>query len=565
MNIQAPRAIWLTLFLVSCALVLALGGTAIWLQTAYYQHNPYFYDPVVYSWENIRLFARLSHGHRLELALTEWLTNPKFPLRTVPLILFAPKLLANELGYVATALPAFLVFLVLLGWTIYQRSRSLAYALASTLLCCAIPGLLNGTYGLGAYWLDLPAAFWVGAAALAILNFIRSEKLTWLMLASTLAACATLSRYIAIAYVIIVCAPVLGYALLKHRHQGKSFLRAVLLPIAASLAPLLLLAGYYLVAQFGANYEYYTKFGYALKQPPLESFLAVSHFLINNFIGLPLVLALLLIVGCHLALIYQKMSSHLEELLITSWYGLSVVLFLVAIGTKDAFQSMFYAVPLIFFAAVSPIALPKESFSKISRPLKRVIVPSLIVFALLVMQHTITVSSNTALHPVRYLREQNRLDFALGRVLSKEAIAQTAMDVHRPMIWETFFDEHNFMPSLEAFYQSKKLVEPAFKFTVHETYWKALYPGLDPTQMSLKVYQQTTESINVIVVLEDPAVVSQLKIFDNPYTRSVAAYMATQVPKDTNWKALTTIKTKRYGRLIAYRNQALSKVAHGSL
>ena len=571
MNTQVPKSIQLTVFLVSCALVLILGSVAVWIQTVYFKHNPFFYDPVVYSWHSIKLFASLSHSNRFALALTEWLTNPKYPLRTVPLILFAPGLLANQLGYVATALPALLVFLVLLGWTIYQRTRSVAYALATSILFCSIPGLLSFHYGLGTYWLDLPATFWVGSTALALLNFIKSEKLKWLWFASTLAACASLSRYIAIAYVLVVCAPILGYALFKRWHQEKSFRRAVLLPLAASLLPLLLLSGYFLAAQFSANYDYYTKFGYALKQPPLDSFLAISRFLIDAFFGQPLCFALILIfcgylaLICQLAFIDKQFPKISEDLIITGWYAVSVILFLVAIGTKEAFQSMFYAAPLIFFAAVSPIPLLKEP-GKISRSLKLVIVSSLIIFALLSTQHTIAEASDKAAHPTRPYREQNRLDFAIGRILSQEA--NTA---NKPMSWEAFFDEHNFMPSVEAFYQSKKLIEPAFRFTIHEAYWKALYPGLDPAQLSRKIYQETAALIDVVFVFADatlagsalasPASVAQAPRFDNPYSQAVASYMATQIPQDANWKRFAVVRTKQYGRLIAYRNLARSNAS----
>ena len=93
-------------------------------------HAPFFYDPVGYQLYNVRVYGRLEEAGRLSVAAHEWLTNERYPLRTVPLILFAPTLLARPLGYLGTVLPMLAAFLVVLGWTVYLRSRNVLYAAA---------------------------------------------------------------------------------------------------------------------------------------------------------------------------------------------------------------------------------------------------------------------------------------------------------------------------------------------------------------------------------------------------------------------------------------------------
>lgn len=546
MQKEISRPIKLVLLLVSLVLTLVLGGSAVWLQTLYFQHYPYFFDPVVYAWDNINLSKELAHSSRIGVAWQEWLTNSKNPLRTVPIILLAPGLLTAETGHVATVLPALLAFLILLGWTVYRRTHSLIYAVGSVALFCATPGLLSPIYGLGAYWLDLPAALWVGAAALSLLNFIEARYLRWLLLASTLAAFACLSRYIAIAYIILICAPVLLVHLVQVGLQEKSIRRAILMPLAAALLPLLALSGHFLVTQFSSNYTYYTEFGYALKNDSFEAFIFVIQSLIEYFFSIPLIAILALIFILNLFLARQELFSHRKDLFITSWYATSVILFLTYLGTKDAVQSTMYAVPLLFFAAVSPV--PQPSQIRLLQKFRKFFAYGLMATAFLILPITLNQNFDLVTHPKPPAKEQKRVDASIAEVLAREAQDQT-------LLWESFFDERSFTPSLEQFYRFGKPVEPKYLFTIHEAYWKAFYPGLSPDEISSKVYAIAVQSLDVVVVLENPKRASRIPgLKDDLYSQTVAAHMSVHLPQDSRWKRLSAIRTRPYGRLVFYRN-----------
>jgi hypothetical protein len=546
----STRLTKISLLLMSCALTFALGSLAISFQSLYFKTYPYFFDPVVYSWQNIGLFEKLAQSNRFQVALQEWLTNPKCPIRTVPLILLAPHLLANNIGYIATALPALFVFLMQLGWTVHQRTRSLLYAMATMVLFCSIPGLLNLRYGLGAYWLDLPAALWVGAAALCLVQFLDTKHLRWLMLASTWAAFACLSRYIAIAYLLFACGPILFFYLAEQWYHKRSFRYAVLPPLAASFLPLAVLSGYYLIAQFSHNLKYYTTYGYALKNGALSSFLFVTGFLLNSFFGTLLSCILVIIFCINLFLSRQQLLKQSSDLLLTGWYAISIILFLVALGTSQAFQSTMYAAPLLFFAAVSPV--PTNGFFKGKiRRFRTFLASGAIVIALLLIQQTIYQNTIALVQVPPYFQEHKQLDKTIAGILVQENSKTDNLK------WGAFFNEYSTIPTVEAFYQSGQLINgyPAH-FTIHKAYWRAFFPGLNAHAIKLKVYAQAVKEIDVAVVLQKPGQAAKIPILGNRISRIVAKHMSAKMARDPNWKPIAVIETQTYGKLVAYRNLA---------
>lgn len=91
-------------------LTILVGYTAIRLEKIYRENYPYrSVDPVYYSYYNAKLSIRLSNEDRLSLVADEWSENNRFPLRTVPLLLFAPAWLAKPYGHMATSLPMFFI------------------------------------------------------------------------------------------------------------------------------------------------------------------------------------------------------------------------------------------------------------------------------------------------------------------------------------------------------------------------------------------------------------------------------------------------------------------------
>jgi len=142
-------------------------------QHNYFENHPYFYDPVTYSVRDISLYLEVKDQPRVAAAITEAMLNDRYPLRTIPLILTAPSVLAHPLGHMVTGGMVFLMLLVRFCWTVFKGSGSLLYGLAATALLAALPWHFDCRLGLGAYWLDTVSAYFLLLSALALINWER--------------------------------------------------------------------------------------------------------------------------------------------------------------------------------------------------------------------------------------------------------------------------------------------------------------------------------------------------------------------------------------------------------
>ncbi|MEP0783654.1 hypothetical protein NDI33_07900 [Trichocoleus sp. DQ-A1] len=535
------------IFLWAFFLTSVIGFITIKIEQAYLENYSYFYDPISYSLQNARLYVRLANEGRLGLAIQEWLVNNRHPLRTVPLILFAPSLLANNVGHVATVLPMLFIFLGLLGWTVHRRTDCTPYAISCMALFCAIPGIFHPRLGLSAYWLDLPAAILIGGAALCLLNSSGGRSLKWLVGFAVLASCATLSRYIAAAYAFVICVPVLaGYLIQRWRREGAP-VKTILLPLCVIGITTGLLAGYFLISHLKSNLEYYTVYGYALNRSLLASTTFVIHFLVDYLFGIPGTFILGTICLVNLVLFWQDISRRWKDLIISIWYASSVILFLVLVlRAGEGGHSTMYAVPLIFFAVVSPVTI-SQNWSN-HRVLVR-LSAMLISVALLLGGRATLDNYSFATHPYPEAKELKALDVAL---------AQELIRAGGSVVWSSYFDEYTYIPSMETFYRYGKLPLPANKlFTVHESYWSGFYPNLSANKLSERVYADTTQQVDIAVVFNDPGRAETntwWQVKPSPKTRLVAKYVAEQIRNDPNWKQIFVLESPQYGTLAGYRN-----------
>ena len=530
----------------SLILTMLMGLVTIQISNAYFDNYSYFFDPVYYSYQNAHLYVRLADEGRLSLAVQEWLGNGRHPLRTVPLILFAPRWLANQMGHMATALPMLAIFLFLFGGTVYQRTRYIPYALACMALFCAIPGMFSPTKGLSAYWLDLPASFLVGAATLCLLNSSGARDLRWLAGFALLASLAALSRYVAAMYAFVICGPVLAYYLLRRWQQEGHLLRAVLLPLGVIGIVISIVAGYFLSMHFQSNVGFYSTFGYALGHGLLRAAYSVIRSM-GSFMSIPGGIVLGALGLIQLALFWRDITRDWENFVIGIWFASAIFLFQVLVLRVDgASHTILYAVPLIFLAIVSPIPLGKDSPNY--RRLTRLSSVFIVVAVLLGGGATLR-NFQLAMQPSPEIQGRKALDMALAEVLSTESRE------NGPLVWNAYFDEYAWIPTMEAFYRFGEFPLPAgqdYFFTVHETTWKGDYPGLTPDEVSKLVYENTNQWVEIAVVFDDPTAADTR--FNNDYSRTVARYMAQVMRSDTQWERLFVVESSRYGRLAGYRN-----------
>jgi hypothetical protein len=539
----------LSLIILSAVILsLLLGSIAGHIEITYLDHYSYFYDAVSYSFYNARLYLRIPEEGRLSLAIQEWLNNYRHPVRTVPLLLFAPNLLASRLGHLATAVPMLFIFLLLLGYTIVRRTGSMVYAAGCMFLFVGIPGMFNPTQGVGAYWLDLPAAFLVGASALCIVNYPGTHDLRWLIGFAVLASLAALSRYVAGIYAFIICAPVLAYYLIERWRQEGEIVKTILMPIGVICLVIGILSGYFLFAHLENNIQFYSIYGYALGQSVKSSAVSVAHSLMS-FVSLPGAITLVTIVLLYLLLLWKNLNKKKwANLVVLSWFALSVIVYLVLVLRQVGHpQAHLYALPLLFLLAVSPMPVLFNE-QRTSQRRFTILGSVVTIMALLLGTKGIVSNYDLALHPLPEAREQKNLDNTLAQGLSLHGSRK---------VWNTYFDEYAWIPTMEAFYRLGEFPLPAgqdYFFSIHESVFKGNYPNLTPDEVSKVIYENTCSWVETAVVFDDPSMAEAQ--FNNEYSRAVARYVAQTVRDDPHWNRIFEIESKRYGKLAAYRNIA---------
>lgn len=522
----------------STLLIAAVFFVAVETEQNYLIHNAYFFDPIYYASYNVELATRVADEGRWAVAVDEWLHNGRHPLRTIPLVLLAPSLLTHRFGYLATFVPALWLFLILLGWTVYHRTRSLSYVLAIMAVACVVPIYYHVNRGIATYWLEWSAAFFIGCAALSLVNAVRTHADRWLILFACSTAGATLSRYIAIAFVAWACLPWIIYFLWKRKRIKRS-----LGIVAGCIA---FFAGYYLIVHFSDNLHFYSTYGYALDQTITASwqFIWGSFF---SFLAIPGRLKHVFIVVLLLVMSFALWRGNWKdwpELCFMAWLPLSIPLLLIALGTVGAAHPLVYTFPLLVFAIATP--LPWKERAYLSRTWCVAGVIACISAALLTQYYLQG-------HILRQQRDspEKIFNIRLTRMLNNISGSH--------VVWQGYFDEYTTIPTMELYYSTNRLFLPAGQAYFHSqrVAWEGDHPGLTPQQVAERVYAASKDWVDLVVVFGSTDQVRQSTWLNNEYTRTVAAYMSETVQTDPQWNIVFDLNDDTYyGRLVGYRNTA---------
>jgi len=546
-----PQLIWLLLVAVLLTGITSAAITQI--QATYLQRFPLYYDSVSYQFNNARLSVRVAREGRLSVAADEWLHNARSPLRTAPVVLLAPGMLTLPVGHMATVIPVLLAFLGLLGWTVYRRTDSPLYAIGAMGLFCGIPGVFFTTSGLGAFWLDQPAALLAASAVLCLLNSAQGRDLRWLAGFACFAALTALSRYVAAVYLFVVCAPLLAVFLAARGVRERGIVRPVLVPILVIAAVVGALAGYFLVAHFARNSYFYSNYGYALNGGVRASWVFVEYYLTNllsGAVGLLLLSTLLIYIVQHRG----ELRARLGELLASLWIAGGLLAYIVVVQQVTlAVHPLWYLLPLLLIAAVTPftISRPNQQGRRTLDLMGTLMLGAGVALGVQTYNQQLLFASQ----PSEAVQQYKYLDIELGKAL--DAIGQ-------PVVWNTYFDEYTPIPTMEAFYRSGKLHLPAGQvfFNAHETAWRADYPGLSAEQISQLVYAATRRYVDVAVVFSDPATAMSAPQLDNDVSRAVAQHMASSIRDDAGWTLVRTFDETPFGGLAVYKNSASNGAAY---
>lgn len=124
------------------------------------------------------------------------------------------------------------------------------------------------------------------------------------------------------------------------------------------------------------------------------------------------------------------------------------------------------------------------------------------------------------------------------------------------LVWNVYVDEYTNLPTLAAYYSTSTLYLPAGQsyFYADRYAWEADYPGQTATEIAELVYQASNRWVDVAFVFADPDQARLNGWMNNEYSRTVADYMARQLPNNLQWRLLGTVENAYFGKLLVYRN-----------
>lgn len=527
----SPRTIICISVLVSTLLIVTL---AVRIEDLYLENHGFFFDPATYYIANIDICKSLSQDGWWSTLVKEITTNTRFPARTIPYLLLAPKLLATTTGHLWTEVPQLFAFLVLFALTIYHRTKSTLLSLGSSLLFLSTPFLLNPILGIGAYWLDLTAACSFGSAALCLIRYHDKPHAGWMFAFGAFSSATALSRWSAASYLLLFVLFAVPITFAGRNRWNLTELRNLGCALLTALPGL----GFTLIfAQ--DNLIGYSTLGYALGSPINKSIVWTGSSLLSMF-GLPTLTLLTALSAANAASLFERTRDK-KLTVICLWLPISTFVFVCFIcKAVDGFHPLVYFGPGLFISAFCPlgrIVLNRTWFLWLC-------------CGLLVLAGTTIVSTYE-----HFRRVASRPE--IGAMLQKQsdsAIASYIVSTHARKFVK--FDLQAPMPHLEAFYTHGYICGWDTYFSMHESYMKAEYPQQTAEQMTKSVYVRIKRNVDLVAAFTNSSDACAPGVFTNPYTTSVCQGISASIANDPDWLLLGTVPGPR-GSLSIYQNRKL--------
>jgi hypothetical protein len=541
------------------------------MEDRYLKGRTFFADPVGYLEESILLYEIVVKEGRWA-ALNSELYYGWNPLRTIPLILVAPHLLAEEHGHLFTAGPALAIFLVLLGWMVERGSGSLLLAAAAMLFCCAVDAFYDPHWGIPAYWLELPGGFLIGAAACCLGLSEGAKKTSWLVAFGLIGSAAVWARQVTGVYLFVACGPLLAATLLSMVLHSATPWREVFRILVAVGVPICLLVGFFLFSRLDVLYSYYGIAGYGYESIP-KSFLLIGRLLLQFVSGPYLfVCAGILVVGWFFRVVasgwlYRRLSAvEIWGTLAGSvWLATATFLFLgLSRQIADARHAVFPGIVLMLVGCFWPWRSrppEKDAWQLLCKDpmFGRAVHHFLLVFGVLLFFFAAGFAFNAASkgfvvadHPAPLELEEKALF---------DQLADKMKSFPRDYTWGVYFDEALPCLRVNGFFRNGAMprIDEDFYFVVHESYWKASHPGLDAAQIAELGVKHMESNVDVALVFSDPRFASvewpaSYGNFFNADSRLIAEQLASACLDQSRWQKLFDIPTSLYGGVSGYLN-----------
>lgn len=524
-----------------CISAAALAVTAVVLFAAtriellFLKNYGFFFDPAAYYVHNIDLH-RMYEQQGLWTALKfELAANDRFPGRTLPALLLAPQTLVQTTGHLWTEAPVMCAFLFLLGTTIHKRTGSLFLAVSAIALFAGIRFLYDPTVGVGAYWLDFPAACALSTAALSLIRFSESKHCGWLFALGSFASITALFRWSSGFYLLSFLSLAVPIVFLRiYWKHWQQLAAAVGLATTAAL-PGLLFTFYH----WQANTDYYKRFGFAFGAPISQSVYWTMKT-VHELLGTAILAIVLVFIGANLISLVKRKTDRMQ-ILLCQWLPVSIFLFVcLVVKAVDGVHPLVYFAPALFVAAFCCLG-PLGS----NRMWWRGVSTTMLATAVATSVFAYDTKRKVAAHPPAALQIQQKCNMALADLM----VSTNASSF-------TEFDDETVFPHMEVFFNRGRYCGWIAMFSKHEMYMKemAMHKGKTVHQMSSNTYERTLKEVDLVAVFTNPE--DAFRTFNNQYSATVSNYMAKTLPNNPDWKFVGNVESL-HGRLSVYKNLKL--------
>ena len=527
------------------------------------EHRAFYFDPMAYIDMNVSLYERSLAVGRWKVALDQLLQGWA-PLRTVPLLVFAPQSLGHGHAHLYTAAPAMAVFLILLGWMVERGPGSFVLAAAAMLFCCAVPGLYDPYLGLGAYWLDPPGGFLMGAAICCLGLSGELKKIPWLVAFGVFGALAVWARMVTGVYLLVTCAPILMAWMIRLSWQSVPRWRAPLRALAAIAIPVLVIAGAFYGTRLEKLYNYYAVASYGYKST-LDS-LKFTWKALHEFVTVEYIWVCVLVLLCGLFHNrYALVSGARDRLPEGLWLATSTFLFLgLSRQIGEAAHAVTPGVVVMLagcFWTWRPVSrdprlegsLDRVDRESASRPVLPLALSGVLILSSMGFGAKGLGDGIIAIAKIDDIEIQKKKFF--------DELADRMKQLPRDYIWGVYFESATQQLRLTNFFRNRFVpqIDRNFEFVDHESYWKANIPGLDANGLAKLGAKEMTARVDVALVFSDPnsawvAWPSDYGYYLNPYSALVAERLSATAQNPDQWRKLFEIKTPLYGSVSGFLN-----------
>lgn len=452
---------------------------------------------------------------RLAAIWNTYLTD-KRPLWSIIPLLINPKLLIDFNGHIITGGIFLFSFLSVMGISLYKRTRLVSYALVCMMAVLSAGNFFHFRLGMGGNYTDLQTAWLIGAALFSLINSQEGQRGRWLVLFGVFSALAQQVRFVSIGVTAVVCAPILGYYLLR-RWQHERTAKSVFVPLLQVLIPFLVISGYSLITKI-AWYVYYNTMspmvttGIIHLYKPIPAALGLYSRVYDYHLG-KIGIGILVVFCVVYFLLYWRQKSRNGSLMVSVWVAIAFLLTHVFIlRVVDEWIYTVYMLPGFYLFAFLPFDLdaksnpgidPKRKIHKILSLIGCIVLPIIIFTNFREVSKKVVVEEEFDSQILTYQRDMSAILARLAQEYYPDI--QTRQEIPTFEAFVEIRDKAAGMPiAIDVWYRRHQPIEWVNLSLVWKYRYQMDYPNMSLQEVQAAVYEKVVDNLDLVIVLSDP-------------------------------------------------------------